>query len=183
MDKAEHSPRDEHEREIWTYLKAHPEVSRGDILAACGVSEHRVDKYLRHLKRMGMLTWVRRDGRTTFWTAFDTTDIQARAAEKRGCKEASIWKAMRIFRAFTVEDLLAALMGDASITRDDIRAYAQMLARSKYLSVLQRGRGGNSPVRWRLVKDTGPLPPVRRRMTVVIDANEDRIVYARGERI
>lgn len=183
MDKADHSPRDEHETEIWTYLKSHPRVTRSDILAACGVSEHRTDRFLRRLKRAGILRFDGREGSHSFLTVFRTGDVLARAAEKRQTPEAAIWQAMRTLTVFTVDDLSVALALRADITRDAIRKYALMLARSKYLATVQRGSRTGSAERWRLIRDTGPLPPKRKRMAVVIDANEDRIVYARGERI
>lgn len=183
MDKADHSPRDEHEAEIWTYLNSHPRVTRSDILAACGVTEHRTDRFLRRLKRAGILRPDGREGSHSYLTVLGTEEVLARSAERRGTPEGAIWQAMRTLSVFTTDDLSVALAGRPGITRDVIRSYALMLARIKYLTTLQRCRGTGMAERWRLVRDTGPLPPRRRRMMVVIDANEDRIVYARGERI
>lgn len=179
----DHSPATEHEREIWDYLNRHPQVLRSDILRDCSPSEHKCDQYLRKLRKLGILTLIRREGSKAYYTIFGTNQLLEYAAGKRQSKEAAIWQAMRMLGVFTTEDLCAALAAFEDIKKADVRAYALMLGRAKYLTVMMRDPQNHIAVRWRLTKDSGPLPPVQKRITAIVDNNEDRIVYARGERL
>jgi len=172
------------EREILDYMKEHPRVTSKDIAQNCSVGEVARLRAFRNLRRAGVVKEAGRDGKAWLWSVFELGDIQVRAAQKRSGKDGAIWAAMRTLNVFCPEDIMTALAGGGlDITRSDIQSYCTTLVQSKYLSVLARAKPGTSSARYRLVKNTGPLPPVRKRMTVLVDPNEDRIVFAAGERI
>ncbi|MEL6586790.1 MAG: hypothetical protein AAFQ50_09025 [Pseudomonadota bacterium] len=60
------------------------------------------------------------------------------------------------------------------ITDDQVRNFINLLMRSGYLKVLSKARsrsGRSTPARYRLIRDTGPLPPQEKRMRVTYDPN------------
>lgn len=72
-----------------------------------------------------------------------------------------VWQSMRIMRArFTTGDLLTT--ADTSISA--VHKYCRALGRAGFLRLVQArvsGRPGSRDV-WALVRDTGPLAPIRR---------------------
>lgn len=177
-------PTDPQELQIWRFLNKHPRFTYADVAAACQVSSWKLTNYLRKLRRQKIVKPCGREGATHFYTIFDGKDVQAFAAKKRGVKEGAIWQAIRMLGVFTSDELRTALISiPEQITAEQIQAYCTTLAQAKYLIVLERAKPGKRPARYRLVKNTGPLPPVKRKLTVVVDGNEDRIVHAQGERI
>jgi len=96
-------------------------------------------------------------------------------------KEGRIWCAIRSARKFTPLDLRFSLsQGAEAISLEDIQRYCSMLARAGYLSVLRKARPDKYIARYQLTNNSGPMPPVEKRVTVVIDTNKERIVYAPG---
>ena len=71
-----------------------------------------------------------------------------------------VWQAMRVLRRFTTAELL--ITTDAS--ESAIMKYSRALARAGFLHCVRprfSGRAGSRDV-WQLVRDTGPLAPIRR---------------------
>lgn len=88
-----------------------------------------------------------------------------------------LWRAMRLVRKFTLNDLLElAVQGERNPIRN-ARHFVAALERARYVMRLPRRVPGTSPssngfLRWTLVLDTGELPPmVRRGGTVLYDPN------------
>lgn len=183
MNHDHHTPADAHEREIWAFLEKHPRVKSADIAAACAASEWKRQNYLRKLRRDGILKVCGHDKGAPVWTIFDIAGVAEFAASRRGSKEAAIWQAIRVLRTFTPADIAAALMSAVDVTDREIQSYCSLLVRVKYLAVLSKAQAGGRPARYKLVRDTGPLPPVKKRIVVVVDGNEDRVVFAEGERL
>jgi len=71
-----------------------------------------------------------------------------------------VWQAMRVFRRFTTADLLMTVeVGESAVMK-----YCRALARAGYLQCARprtSGRAGSRDV-WQLVRDSGPLAPIRR---------------------
>jgi hypothetical protein len=71
-----------------------------------------------------------------------------------------VWQAMRVMRRFTTAELL--MTTDAS--ESAVMKYSRALAQAGYLRCVRArvsGRAGSRDV-WQLVRDTGPLAPIRR---------------------
>jgi hypothetical protein len=181
---SEHTPVDRQEEDIWRFLKKHPKFTNADVADACAASEWKRTNYLRSLRRKGILKPCGREGSTQYFTIFESQDVQIFAAKKRGVKEGAMWQAIRVLKVFTPDDLRVALPSEPiPVTPTEIQNYCSLLTRAKYLTVMQRARPGTRPARYRLINDTGPLPPIKRQLMVVVDGNEDRVIYAQGERI
>lgn len=181
---SDHTPTDPHELEIWTYLKAHPRITYAEVAANSSLSKAKRSNYLSKLRRLGLLKPCGREGTTQFFSMFSSRDVLERSTQKLATPEAEIWQVMRILGTFSPPDLSAALMASTiQISDRFIQEYCSVLMRANYLRVLAEARLGTSPARYRLVKNTGPLPPERRRIHVLIDPNKDEIVYSKGVRV
>jgi hypothetical protein len=89
-----------------------------------------------------------------------------------------LWQAMRIMRSFTVADLCATCEVD---NRKSVLAFLNQLHAAAYLARTDGNRGKHEPVRWRLLKNTGPhRPAVIHRGKTVWDRNtNEEIVIGR----
>lgn len=180
----DYQPKNEVERDILGFMKKHPEVTTRDIVENCAAGVVARQRAMSNLRRAGVVRFVRRENRIHFWSVFDLEDTQTRAAQKRSGKFGAMWVAMRTLSVFSPEDIMIVFAGsDLKVTISDIQSYCSALVQAKYLAVITRARPGVKPARYRLIKNSGPLPPLRKRVTVLFDPNEDRIVFANGERI
>jgi hypothetical protein len=85
-----------------------------------------------------------------------------------------MWQTMRALGSFTVADLfVAASTDDHPVAESEARTYCQMLQRAGYLS------GGAAG--YRLVRYTGPLPPMIQRIKSVYDPNLKEVVWSSEE--
>ena len=173
-------PRDPEERAIWIYISERPYFTSADVASICA-SETIRTRFLNRLKQTGVMrVWGRSQGKT-FLTVKTREEARQDAKGKRGTKEGAIWSAIRQQRRFRPVDLFAALSpARPDISQKYILDYCRMLCRAGYLRNAARARGMKNETPLFLIKITGPLPPQRRNMTVVIDANDDKIVNAPG---
>ncbi len=182
MRRPETPPANELQKDVWGFLTAHLRVTREDVRQACSGSNGSIDVYLDNLYAEGVLQACGRDGKKTVYTVHKPEDIATVTAKRRTSPEGAIWRSMRIMREFSPVDIEVALIGSDAGDLRKIQTYCSLLVRAGYLRVLRKA-GKVRPARYRLIRDTGPLPPQEKRLPVVIDRNEDRIVFAKGERL
>lgn len=96
--------------------------------------------------------------------------------------EGNLWTAMRGLRPhFTPLDLAAhAATEEVRITEDMARAYCALLMQSGHLICVQKAVPGRRPPVYRLVRNTGPLPPRRRMVPAIVDPNSGALTLALG---
>lgn len=98
-----------------------------------------------------------------------------------GSPQGNMWRTMRSIGAFSPVDLAAHSCTDTvQVSRDDAAAYCQTLLRAGYLKVERKARPGRQEAIYRLIQNTGPKPPVIRRVRAVIDQNTGQIVHVAG---
>lgn len=89
-----------------------------------------------------------------------------------------IWGAIRYLRKFTLEDLEEG----TGQSYPHVRRYVRRLLDAGYLKLVCEARGGRATNVYRLVRDTGSLPPIpRRNLAQVYDANT-RQVFEEGRK-
>jgi hypothetical protein len=117
-------------------------------------------------------------------------DLPANLTEKPApaTPEENMWRTARLLGAFGPTDIaIHATTTDVKVSEDDAHRYIQVLLRGGYLRVVSPARvskkGGSLTrvqARYRLIRNTGPRPPVERRITVVVDANLGEYTYTPG---
>lgn len=118
--------------------------------------------------------------RRLFRVAVDAPDGLPRAPVT-GSPQGNMWRTMRLLKSFSPVDLAAHSNTDTvQVSRDDAAAYCQTLLRAGYLKVERKARPGKVEAVYRLLDDTGPKPPVIRRVRAVVDQNTGRIVHVAG---
>ena len=91
-----------------------------------------------------------------------------------------LWRAMRLERKFTLAALLVHAVRDEKSPASAAGHYLRALERAGYLMRLPRREPGTSVtsngfLRWSLVNDTGPLPPLPRGNGTVYDPNTGEV--------
>ena len=87
--------------------------------------------------------------------------------------------AIRKHRAFTPTDLVASVhAAHPDVDLAVARRYCGELTRAGYLRCVEKAIHGKNEARYRLKNDSGPKAPRMRRMTVLVDPNLGRVVWA-----
>jgi len=102
----------------------------------------------------------------------------SRLSSKPGAR-ARAWQSMRILRRFTQDELQMT----AEIRKANVKFFVARLLDAGYLAITQARRGGHSPNRYQLVRDTGPLAPIAWKNGEVIDQNTRQIFGPDGVEI
>ena len=131
-------------------------------------------------RRVGdLLRWV--------WIGEPTVEDQkagATFAERQragGTKHGNLWRAMTLLKEFCPTDLMAMSCTDlVPVSLKDAHIYCQLLLKAEYLRVQQKAVPGRREASYRLIRNTGPLPPMERRVRAVIDQNEGKVTYLSG---
>lgn len=95
---------------------------------------------------------------------------------KRGAGNEQMWRTMRILKTFTCAELAV----NASTTKHQVKEstavdYCGDLLKAGYLRVVS----GHGPVAvtYRLIRNTGPKPPIVQRIKQIYDQNQQKVVW------
>ncbi|NRB18288.1 MAG: hypothetical protein HRU33_12125 [Rhodobacteraceae bacterium] len=177
-------PETAEDQKLWDFVRDQIRFTRDYVLAQKMAPDNKVTLFLRSLENAGLLQSAGFDDGKPYFTALTSVEIMHRAKDKRLTKEGRIWTTMRSASKFTIEDLLKTFAGlEDEFSEKSIRSYCSTLQKAGYLKDSRRGRVAAQSVRYHLVRDTGPLPPTVKRVPVVTDANEGRVVYVQGEEV
>ncbi|NRB18341.1 MAG: hypothetical protein HRU33_12420 [Rhodobacteraceae bacterium] len=166
---------------LWTFIRSQDSFIRSDLFKIEGVSKIAALRFFKTLNEAGLIRSVGKAGTTPQYSILSDAELDQKEKTQRLSKEGRIWCAIRIARRFSPLDLQLSLgQGSDAISLQDIQRYCSMLARAGYLSVLRKARPDKYYAHYQLTNNSGPKPPLEKRVTVVIDTNEERIVYAPG---
>ena len=109
----------------------------------------------------------------------DEATADEEALSKRGTTEGQFWTAMRSLKAFSAADVMHVVK--LPINTENERAlekYIKILRKAQYVTEVKNGPHSYNPPQYRLVRNTGNLPPITQRAEVLVDQNLDKGVYA-----
>jgi len=144
-----------------------------------------VKEYVRRLEAGGYLTAARSGGRfsrVVFELARDVGRDAPKLARdgspsRMGQGREQMWRAMKMLGGFTyVELAVNASTEEAKIAEADAKDYVKHLCAAGYLGVIRQASATSKAV-YRLVRNTGPKPPMVTRAKVVFDPNLGRIAW------
>jgi len=97
---------------------------------------------------------------------------RARIAHPTGNADWNMWRSARMLGQFTAVDIqMHSNTASAEVSAANAHRFCTMLLRGGYLRVVRKAVSGRHPAMYRLIRDTGPKPPVERRVRAIWDPN------------
>lgn len=173
---------------LWEAMRELKEFSTVDLEDKTRVKEESIRCYLTGLTRAGYLEHITGKQRertaktyaTGRWKLIKDTGIDAPRVNKRGeettlgCVREQLWRTMRILGQFGTRDLAVhAGTEECAVSLKSAKEYLRHLRKAGY--VINNGNGI-----WRLVKNTGPKPPIIQDIPQVFDQNLGEVVWRGG---
>ncbi|MCU9850378.1 hypothetical protein OEZ60_20545 [Defluviimonas sp. WL0024] len=99
--------------------------------------------------------------------------IQGKKPANTGTVTGNLWRAMRMLKSFTPLDLAAhARTPEVGVEERSALDYCEVLSRTGYLKLERKADARlHRAAVYRLIRNTGPIPPQPRRVTAVYDGN------------
>lgn len=179
VDVPTRTPRSPEERKIWRYIAKLPHFTNADVEAVFPLDPIMRTDFLRRLKAAKVIRFWGRDGAKVYYTTQSAKDGRDAARDLRATVEGAIWTAIRIKKRFRPSDILTALrQSRQDIRLGDVTRYCRTLTLAGFIKPPKPTTRitGDTPLL--LINNAGPLPPQKRSMTVIIDPNEEKIVYS-----
>ena len=105
----------------------------------------------------------------------------ARDHRETGSLRGNLWSTLRRLRTCSPSDLAVhATTRNYTATTEDAQAFLGSLLRAGYLRCERTARPGVREPVYRLIRNTGPLVPILKRTTVMIDPNLGEVTYVAG---
>ncbi|SMH36027.1 hypothetical protein [Maritimibacter sp. HL-12] len=168
-------------------LRGGAAFTKGALRVALDAQEGQLREVLNRLRDDGWIEEVGLDPRRSKLLAL--TEAGKRGAEGelstfgqlKGDAQTNMWRTARRMREFTPVDLTAwASVPGAEVDLQAARAFCAILLRGGYVRVVRKAKSGVNEAIYRLINDTGPRPPVEKRVRAIYDANEERLVHVPG---
>ena len=160
------------------------EFSANHLADATGFSFQTIQRALRVLHEEGVVEpfFTEERKRSSASPLPEWRCLTAIKPPREQSKIGNMWVAMRSFPAFQ-PTLIAMLASneELEVTVEDAARYCRILASAGYLRVLETARPPQREATYRLIKNTGRLPPRQTRITVLFDDNLKTIVHQPGE--
>jgi hypothetical protein len=163
---------------LWLAVTALDEFSVVEVAREARVSTHLAVLYLTHCFRHGVIEMVPKVGLSSSYRKTEMVGNIGGPGNGR-TMEGKVWEAIRQTRIFTVREIAALADSEAMrITEDFVLEYVRTLMLCDY--VRQQPGNAKKPAglpRFQLLKNTGPKPPSRRRVRLIVDPNIEEIVH------
>lgn len=176
--------RSDMERMAWRMVKDVPEFDR-KFLERRSVHENTARSFIKRWLLAGRIREVRKEDRTPFYAPVDAAEaarVETTAMQSREVSpEGNMWRAMRRHTTFTPIDLAAlSSVGEVDVTVEKARSYCRHLLEAGYLRVRETAIPGKRQPRYQLIRNTGPMAPVVRRVSGVQDPNKETFTPLNG---
>ncbi|MFD1342912.1 hypothetical protein [Litorisediminicola beolgyonensis] len=172
---------------MWDATERFDEFSAYDLSAAMHVQVEHAYRALKIWMQWGFVELVRVQRGKNFYRRNPLragqrpprTDEDGRRLTETTPQE-RMWRVMRRGDSFTPLDLvMLASTPDGPVSEEEAIEFCRMLVLADYLRTERKAQAGNPPV-YRLIQDTGPRPPRKRRVHGVYDENRDAFTYLAG---
>ena len=148
--------------------------TREELAREAGASYPVAHAWVERQIRQGLVERARGPGETRFARV-------AAGGGATGSPHEHMWAAMRRLPSFTAGELAAIASTEAVVIGEALAGpYCRALARAGYLRAVRKAVPGVRPASYRLVRNTGPMAPVERRVSGIHDANTQEFILAKG---
>lgn len=157
----------------WDQVKGLPSFTVDQVADLTGVKRETARGYCRTWELEGKARVSERPfGKPMVYTPSGTVP-PIEGYTPTGSPEGNMWTVMRRLRQFSPTDLAAhSNAGGVEVTIDQARVYARALMSAGYLKVRVTAQPGIREAVYQLIGNTGPRPPVVKRVSGVFDPNE-----------
>ncbi len=163
---------------IWEALKASlAPVSRADLRHRTGIAPSTIGNYLIALVAGGIVGKEDIEGgpfyRLLRDTGYHAPRLKADGTPvKAGGSTQNLWNSMRRLKQFSARDLAAhSTTSHVEVPENHAKVYCSHLLAAGYLKVVQKAAPPKRAAIYRLIRDTGPVPPKTQRIHQVYDPN------------
>ena len=171
----------------WTVAEELGEFTRQELMTMTGASTNQALDMVHRWLRKERIHLARKTatGRHVYATGPRGGDGDAHRevveAEASTDPRRNMWRAMQLLDHFSPIDLAAVSnLEVAPVSERDAQQFCQSLLRGEYLRVVEKAKPGHKPAVYRLVRRTGPKPPVERRVAALFDENLGELTYVAG---
>lgn len=160
--------------EIWVSIRTLKTFTVNELARHSGGDRKTVRDYLACLHKGEVLS---KDG--TSFTLLRDMGVHAPRYNRQGKPVTqgrgveNMWRSMRLLEQFTSRDIAVhSNTPDVQVSEETAKSYCTMLMRCGYLRVVQKARPSVGQLAiYRLIRNTGPLPPQVQRIKQVFDPN------------
>ncbi|MEP1522095.1 hypothetical protein [Ascidiaceihabitans sp.] len=170
------------EKIVWDAVKDLDSFCHADIAKVTGMPSDGLRVVISKMFRQGLFRIHHSVGNVVHYTSFSIAWLLQDNLEKRMSDHGAVWAAIRLTKEFVVTDLLAGIVvSRPEITESFISDYCELLRNAGHLVFARKAmpESGRMPV-YRLVKNTGPIPPEPKHTTVLVDHNLNKVVHVEG---
>jgi Tfp pilus assembly protein PilV len=164
------------QQQAWADMVQQRRFSARSIAHRTGLRIRTVEAYLTRLAAAGFIVAGERHESHGEWTLADNAPEAAPLLPLKGGVQAggatqNLWRSMRMMQQFTARDLAVhSTTPTVGVTESAAREYCAVLFDHGYLRAVRKATA-TRPATYRLVENTGPIPPEVRYVKRVWDAN------------
>ena len=161
----------------WAHVQTLGEFTVPD-LSRYGISSGTARKYCRRWHREGRIRITdRMVDRARVYAVIENPVLDRNGLPTKPSIEGNMWRSMRQLAEFSPTDIAAhSNVGIVSVDLKTAQAYCRDLLKAGYLHVRRKARPGARQAIYRLIRDTGPAAPARRRVSGVYDPNTEEFI-------
>lgn len=179
-----YTPRNSDEAKMVEYICGVTSFTYDDLLEVADLSIYKRQSFVSHLMAVGRVIQIEHIGRRKAFTVLTRQRWRRLRAEQRKSAPGLMWTAMRRQKVFGPAEILSFIEASSPLTKiKEVKRYCSDLQVAGYLKVEKKARADGRMATYRLVRDTGPLPPVIRSLRCVVDGNTDKVAYVAGDRL
>lgn len=172
------------ERKVFDIMRSHPRCTNKMLKETTGLSLHHIQSVKTRADAAGMVRRHPKQGKFQTFTCMTQDEERAFYRRVRRTDFGPIWTQMTVLNTFSPDELYQlAVVDNADLTLEKVQDYCRKLLTADYLQCVEKAISGMRPARYRLVQNTGPLPPKIQRLQCVVDGNDDRVRHVQGGRI
>jgi hypothetical protein len=165
----------------WTVALRLGKFSYAKLSVEAHIAQYKVEGLIKRWQAAGAVKNIGKgaSGRLQFEVTKRVEETPSRqlGTSKPVSPEQAMWIAIRRVGVFTAADIAAYGDEVQPLSLELVRAYIHTLLAAEYLRVVRKSVHGKSPAAYRLIKDTGPLAPTTRRVTITVDVNLNTVVH------
>lgn len=174
---------------VWRAIRELRSFTAKELSRATGRPEKSLREYLMGLTKSSHLECLvtkPKTNRTIHVYTLVKDCWQAPRVRKDGSKvtqgigNEQMWRSMKMLGSFCKQDLVATSTEEHPVTSETAKTYISYLLKAEYLAVVREASPGVAG-RYRLINNTGNLPPKIQRVKQVFDPNLGEVVWPKGD--